>query len=204
MKVIFGSKHWLSLALLGSCALLNSCSSSPKTAAASSTEAPKEAVAAPLAPVSGKTAYWEMYTSARNWSKDAQPLEVQSKAIPGIENADGKAAMWTAMFASPVKSEARVFTYAIAAKKPDIYKGVTIGRACPGMAQARDRLPFQMREVAVDSDAAYKVAATEAGKWLKDHPGEDASLDPAQCCQVHRSHLGCFVGRQQKGLSVSG
>ena len=88
-------------------------------------------MAAPLAPVSGKTAYWEMYTSARNWSKDAQPLEVQSKEIPGIENADGKAAMWTAMFASPAKSEARVFTYAIAAKKPDIYKGVTIGRALP-------------------------------------------------------------------------
>ena len=23
-----------------------------------------------VAPISGKTAYWEMYTSARNWSKD--------------------------------------------------------------------------------------------------------------------------------------
>ena len=28
----------------------------------------------------------------------------------------------------------------------------------------------------MDSDGAYKVAATEAGKWLKEHPGEDVSL----------------------------
>jgi hypothetical protein len=176
MKVIFGSKHWFSVALLGSCTLLNSCSSAPKTAAASSTEAPKEAVAAVLTPVSGKTAYWEMYTSARNWSKDAQPLQVESKAIPGIANDGGKAAMWTAMFASPAKSEARVFTYAIVAKRPDIYKGVTIGRALPWNGPSRDMLPFQMRQVAVDSDAAYKTAAAEAAAWLKQHPGEDASL----------------------------
>ena len=79
--------------------------------------------------------------------------------------------MWTAIFASPRKSEARVFTYAIAAKKPDIYKGVTIGRAIalewpkPGHASVPDA-----RECPVDSEAAYKVAATEAGKWLKEHP----------------------------------
>ena len=37
MKVVFGSKQWFSVALLGCCALFDSCSSAPKTAAASST-----------------------------------------------------------------------------------------------------------------------------------------------------------------------
>ncbi|MGC2657808.1 MAG: hypothetical protein WA324_07505 [Bryobacteraceae bacterium] len=196
MRVSFGSKLLFSAALLGSCTLFNSCSPTPKAAEATSTEAAKPAV---VAPISGKTAYWEMYTSARNWSKDIIPLEVQSQSIPGISNEGGKAAMWTATFASPSKSEVRVFTYAIAAKKPDIYKGVAIGRGLPWNGPSRDMLPFQMGEVAVDSEAAYTAAEADAAAWLKQHPGEEVSLTLRNMAKYNVPTWVVLFGDNKKG-----
>ena len=70
-----------------------------------------------------------MYTRARSdWSKDFQPLALESAVIPGISNADGKAEMWIATFGSPSLKEARKFTWAAKANPPDIYKGVVIGK----------------------------------------------------------------------------
>lgn len=198
MSVISRSKGWFSTALLATCALLNSCSDAPKTAAANA-DAPKEAAPAVLAPVSAKTAYWEMYAAARKWSTDAETLEVQSKSIPGVANEGGKAAMWTATFASPSKSEERVFTYAIETKKPDIYKGVTIGEGEPWNGPSRSMLPFQMSEVATDSDAAYKTAETDAGKYLKEHPGETATFTLRSVAKYSVPTWAVLFGDEKKG-----
>ena len=46
----------------------------------------------------------------------------------------------------------------------------------PWAGPTRDEQPFQMSEVSVDSDAAYKSATTDAAKWLKDHPGKDLKI----------------------------
>lgn len=197
MRVINPRTSWLSAALLASCTLLlNSCSPAPKTAEATSTEAAAPAV---VAPVSGKTAYWEMYAAARNWSKDAMPLEVQSKEIPGVENDGGKAAMWTAMFASASKSEARVFTYAIESKKPDIYKGVIIGRPLTWNGPSRDMLPFQMSQVSVDSEGAYAAAEKDAGAWLKEHPGEHPSFTLRSIAKYNVPTWAVLFGDNKKG-----
>jgi len=197
MSVMSRSMGWFGAAILASCALLGSCSEAPKTAAASS-DAPKEA-APVLAPVSGKTAYWEMYAAARKWSTDAETLEVQSKSIPGIANESGKAGMWTATFASPSKSEERVFTYAIETKKPDIYKGVTIGEGEPWNGPSRNMLPFQMSEVAVDSDGAYKAAETDAAAWLKQHPGETPSFTLRSVAKYNVPTWAVLFGDEKKG-----
>jgi hypothetical protein len=162
---------------LAACALLflSACSSDTKTA--SSDEKPvAETPAAPVGPVSGKTAYWEMYTQAHKWAPDLMPLSLEAKEIPGIANEDGKAAMWTATFVSNDKKEMRVFTYAITAHPPDIYKGVTIGGPLPWNG-ARGVMPFSMSQVEVDSDAALKSARSEAGAWLKSHPEKNPTID---------------------------
>jgi hypothetical protein len=157
------------------CGLLvfSACSSGPTTAP-SAEKAESEAVA-PVAPVLGKAAYWAMYTEARKWATDLMPLNLEAKEIPGFTNEDGKAAMWNATFVSAAQKEMRVFTYAIAAHPPDIYKGVTIGKPLPWNG-ARDVAPFSMSQVQIDSDAALKSATAEAAVWLKQHPEKDPSI----------------------------
>jgi hypothetical protein len=157
--------------------LLSACSSDTKTAPSDSAAAPAAAAATvPAGPVTGKTAYWEMYTKARaEFAKDIVPISLDAKAIPGIANGDGTAAMWTAEFVSETQKERRTFTYAVAAHAPDIYKGVVIGKPLP-WSGSRDIAPFSMSSVPVDSDAAFKAASEDAGKWLKDHPLKNPTI----------------------------
>jgi hypothetical protein len=161
------------VAVLG-IAVLSGCGDTAKTTEAA-VDAAKTVSVTPV-PVSGKTAYWEMYTKAREWAKDLQPLALESDSVPGMSNGDGKAAMWVATFGSPSLKEARKFTYAVVAHQPDIYKGVTIGNPLPWSGPTRDVQPFQMSQVSVDSDAAFKSATADASAWLKKHPGKDVKL----------------------------
>jgi hypothetical protein len=153
---------------------LGACSSDTKTAPSDDKSA--AAAAAPAGPVSGKTAYWEMYTRARSdFAKDIMPISLEAKEIPGIANGDGTAAMWTAEFVSDSQKERRTFTYAVVAHPPDIYKGVTIGRPLP-WSGSRDIMPFSMGGVQVDSDAAFKSATADAATFLKAHPVKDPTV----------------------------
>jgi hypothetical protein len=154
---------------------LSACSSDTKTAPSED----KPAAAAPAAavgPVTGKTAYWEMYTKARSdFAKDIMPISLDAKEIPGIANGDGTAAMWTAEFVSDTQKERRTFTYSVTAHPPDIYKGVVIGKPLP-WSGSRDIMPFSMGSVQIDSDAALKAATDDAAKFLKEHPLKDPTI----------------------------
>jgi hypothetical protein len=161
--------------------LLNACSSDTKTATSEEKSA-AETKAAPAGPVSGKTAYWEMYTEARKWATDLMPLSLEAKEIPGMANEDGKAAMWTATFVSATQKEARVFTWAAVAHPPDIYKGVTIGKPMPWNG-SRAVMPFSMGAVQVDSDAAFKSASSDAAAWLKQHPEKNPTVELKELAQ---------------------
>ncbi len=163
------------VAVLG-IAVLSGCSDASKTATSDASVDAAKAVAVTPVPVSGKTAYWEMYTKARDWAKDLQPLALESDAIPGMSNGDGKAAMWVATFGSPSLKEARKFTWAAVAHPPDIYKGVIIGKPIPWSGPTHDVQPFRMSDVSVDSDAAFKSASSEASAWLKQHPGKEPKI----------------------------
>ena len=153
--------------------ILFSCSPANKASVAEKVEAAKEAEA-PAVPVTAKDAFWPMYTSARkNWSTDFVLLRLTSKKIPGFKNEGGKAALWEATFASPGRQEYRTYSYAIAACKPDIYKGVVVGRSMPWGGATRDVMPIQISEFNVDSDAAYKTAAADAAAWRAKHPDKE-------------------------------
>jgi hypothetical protein len=171
-------------ALVGGVLIL--CGCSKPAPAPEETAAPAEP-AAPTEPVSAKTALWPMYTSARNWTKDFVILKLTSKELQGYKNDAGKAAMWEATFASPSRQEYRVFTYAIAAQPPDIYKGVVVGRPMPWSGVTRDVMAIPLGDFNVDSDAAYKTAAADATAWLKKNPNKklaDFNLGNAYRFQV--------------------
>ncbi len=165
------------LAALFAALLLTSCSGGSKpTLASTKSEVPAASEQTASEPVSGKTAFWQMYKSAYAWSADLVPLSLESKTVPGMKNEAGKAAMWSATFGSPKRREARRFTYAVAAHGPDVIKGVTVGRALPWGGPSQNALPFDTSDLSLDSDAVYKAALADAAAWTKKHPGKDVSF----------------------------
>jgi hypothetical protein len=155
-------------------AFLTACSQAPQTPAPEAKKA--DEAKTPAAPVAAQTAFFEMYKPARAWAPDLLPLSLAGNEIPGIKNEDGKAAMWTAVFVSPSRREARTFFYAIADHGTNIHRGVEVGGAQTWTGTTPKSQPFQITEFAVNSDAAYKTAFGKAEGWLKKHPGMPASL----------------------------
>ncbi len=153
---------------------LSACSEAPQPAAKVETEAKKEPAKAPEA-VPAQLAFYEMYKPARTWATDLLALSVASGEVPNIKNEGGKAGLWTTVFVSPSRKEARSFTYAVA-DNGDIRKGVNVSNALPWSGATPTSKPFSNSEFVVDSDAAYKAALEKAEGWLKTHPNEKATF----------------------------
>ena len=137
-------------------ALSTACSSAPPAETAKA-----EKAAAPEAPVSGKTAFWEMYKLAYAWAPDVQVLWLRS----GGAAKDGAAPLWTAMFVSANKKSAHEFTYR-AISEENKRKGVDSGAEQAWSGPTPKGQPFPTGEMKIDSDAAYSTAAKELEKWL--------------------------------------
>lgn len=150
--------------------LLSSCSEAPPPSTKAETEAKKEA-AKPAGAVAARLAYFEMYKVARTWAPDLLTLNLKSGEVPNIKNEDGKAGLWTAVFVSPSKKEARTFSWAVADSGPDIHKGMNISDKQTWGGATPTSKAFVNGEFLVDSDAAYKTASDKAAGWLKTHPG---------------------------------
>ena len=165
MRTIF-LRAVVSIALL----FLTACSEPPKESSSGSST--------PSAPVTGKTAFWPMYTAAYKWSSGMVPIKLESKDPPGSKSEPGKAGTWTATFGSQGRREAVVLTYAITAQPPEIVKGVNVGHPFPWAGPTHEALAFQSSDLTVDSDAAYKTASTQPGAsaWLKKHPDKEVSF----------------------------
>ena len=85
-----------------------------------------------------------------------------------MKNADGKAGVWTAIFASPSLHAARTYVYSVADQLPTITKGVTAQGTDSWAGPTTAVETFQTSDFMIDSDAAYKTAAAKAADWLKD------------------------------------
>ena len=196
------SNRFNAAAVLVCVLFLTSCSQTPQASPKSEAEAAKPAV--PGGPVSGKTAFWEMYKSAHAWATDLVPLTLESKAVAGVKNESGKAAIWTATFGSPRKHEARTFTYAVAAQPPDIAKGVSVGRALPWSGPTQSALPFNTSDFSVDSDGAYQtaLAQAQAAEWVKRHPGKEPSLAMGNASRFDGPVWLVHWGDQKSGYAV--
>uniref|UniRef100_Q01TJ3 Lipoprotein n=1 Tax=Solibacter usitatus (strain Ellin6076) TaxID=234267 RepID=Q01TJ3_SOLUE len=155
--------------------VLSACSEGPKTIAKVETEAKKEPAKVPEA-ITAQRAFDETYKPARAWATDLLALSVTSGEVPDIKNEDGKAGLWTVIFVSPSRKEARSFTYAVVDSGEDIQKGVNVSNALRWDGATPTSKPFSNSEFAVDSDAAYKAALEKAAGWLKKHPNQKATF----------------------------
>jgi len=133
------------------------------------------ATGATVEPVAAKTAFWEMYKPARGWAADLMVLSLGSNEVPGVNSDAGKFGMWTAVFVSPGRQEARTFTYSVVANG-NTPKGVSAGAAQRWTGSTPQSQAFRVSDFAIDSDAAYRAALTKAGAWVKQHPDKKAAL----------------------------
>jgi hypothetical protein len=167
-------KHFLKTAAVFAAVLaMTACSDAPKTE--TKTEEAKKEPPAPTEPVPAKTAFYEMYRPARSWATDLQVLSLTSGEIEGFKNTDGKAAMWTVVFVSPSRNEARTVTYSIA-DHGTVQKGVTMAGAARWSGPAPKSQPFPTTDFQVNSDEAYKTALPKAASFLKQHPDKPVWL----------------------------
>jgi len=182
-------KAVLSLAVL----LLAACSEPPKT----ETEKPF-----PSSPVTGKTAFWELYKAAHSWAGDLQAFKLESKTAPNVKNEAGNAAIWVGTFGSTSRHQAIMITYATSANPPDIVRGINVGHPFPWQGASQDALPFQVTDHSTDSDAAYKTAAAKADAWIKKHPDKEVSFSLGNAARFGTPVWYVLWGDSKSGYSV--
>jgi hypothetical protein len=125
-----------------------------------SSEAPKNAVkkvAKPIVAVSGQTALFEMYKTARAWNGDATILRLENLDIPEAKPEPGKFGAWKATFASFEKQRKRDFTYSVAESSAGVHIGVFPGEESAYMANMQNR-NFSIANVKIDTMEALEVA----------------------------------------------
>jgi hypothetical protein len=180
--------------------MATACSETPKNTEPKM-EAKKEAPK-PLEPVSGKTAFYEMYKPARGWASDLLPLSLANSEVPGMKNEAGKAAMWTAVFVSPSRREARTFSYSVVDQGAAIHKGVTVGGAELWSGPTPKSGPFQTTEFVLDSDVAYETASKKAAAWLKNHPDKNVTFYLGKASRFPAPVWYVLWGNNKSGYSV--
>src|ERR1700694_2724755 len=138
--------------------LMAGCSSEPGKPAPLETPRPK----APEA-ITGSSAFFKCYISARLWAPDAQPYRAESYATANSKGRDGKAAEWRAGFASPSKHSTKSFTWS----NGDISHGVD-DTYSPTNSSTQI---FNVQFLKVDTDKAFAVAQQHGGdKLLEKEP----------------------------------
>ena len=180
--------------------LLAACSEAPRPAETKTEEAPKKEV--PAAPVTAKTAFFEMYKPARAWASDFLVLSMDSNEVPGITSEGGKYGIWTAVFVSPSRHEARTFTYSVVDSGTAIHKGVDVSPAQSWSGATATSAPVQSMDFAVDSDAAYQTAYAKAASWVKQHPDKQVAFTLGNASRFPTPVWYILWGTKSSGYSV--
>ncbi len=183
---------------------LTACSETPKPAATETKAAAekKKEPSKPPEPVAAQTAFYEMYKPARAWAADLLPLSLTSGEVASMKNEGGKAALWTAVFVSPGRREARTFYYSVVSEGETISKGVTVAGAQTWSGATPRSRPFQTTEFVVNSDAAYATALAKAAAWVKRHPDKKAALALGSTSRFPRPVWLVMWGTTKSGYAV--
>jgi hypothetical protein len=144
--------------------ILAACSEAPKTAQ-------KKEPAPPPEPVTGRDAFFKMFSAARGWSPDIQPISLVSIRLDGVKSVPGMAAAWQASFLSPSKGKKRTWTFSVIEAEGNLHKGTFAGidetYSPTGQAQ-----PWIVAALKTDSDEVYKTALEKGAEFDKKNPGK--------------------------------
>src|SRR4030081_3836747 len=99
-------KSRLVFTIVSAALMFAACSEAPQKVVEKKPEPPPE-------PITGSTAFFRMYTAARAWAVDLEPLRLTSINLPEVQKVPGKAAAWQVTFVSPQKHTSRSYTYSV-------------------------------------------------------------------------------------------
>lgn len=131
---------------------LVACSESPKQSVA------KKELEKPLDPLTGRQAFQQMFPMARGWSRDAQPLIMQSYNLQQVKTEKGKAGAWQATFVSTSLGRARPYSWSAVEAEGNLHKGVFQGLEQAWSGPTGQETPFDVAAIRIDSDQAYDAA----------------------------------------------
>jgi hypothetical protein len=158
MKMKMKMKKLFFAILAAGLILMAGCSSEPSKPAASETPKPK----APEA-ITGSSALYKCYISARGWAPDAQPFRAESRTTADSKGRDGKAGEWRVGFASPSQHSTKFYTWA----NDDISHGVD-DTYSPTNSSTQ---VFNIQFLKSDTDKAFAAAQQHGGdKLLEQEP----------------------------------
>jgi|SRR5271165_648360 len=140
--------------------LLCSCSGSPPV------KEPSKVAEAPPEPITGRHAFQQMYPQVRTWAIDALPVQLESINLPQVKGANGTAGAWQATFYSAASGRAKTYTWSAIDSPGNLHQGVFGGPD----ESARAPKTFLLAAIRVDSDEAYKVAASKSADYIKKNP----------------------------------
>ena len=158
-------RTWAGTALI---ALLTACSSdAPKPAAKKAEEKPE--------PITGRSAFYKMYPSARQWAADCKVIQLTSIQLTGVTAEPGKAGAWRAVFTSDSKGMAKTFLWSAVDAEGGFRKGSWGGAEESFRGKIGQAVPFYPQALQHDSDEAYKEAITKEDAYLK--KGEKSEIN---------------------------
>lgn len=139
--------------------LIVGCSETKQAAKPKESEKPAE-------PVTGQTAFWKMYMTARGWSPDVQAVTLRNMPVEGIKAEPGKAGAWEAIFVSQAKGQSRTYTYSVVEVGPTLHKDVFPQVAEPWGGPTGQQKPWVPVAFKVDSDKAYQAALEQSKEYV--------------------------------------
>lgn len=159
----------------------------------------------PAEAVTGRYAFYQMYTAARAWSADIEPLKLNSIHLQQVKADPGEAAAWQVTFVSPRMQRARTYTYSVIEAEGNLHKGVFAGLEENWTPRANAKT-FNIQALKSDSDEAYKAAKPKAAAYEKKQPGKPINflleLNPRFTNPVWRVIWGESIGTSNFSVFV--
>ena len=161
------------LAMILALAVLAGCSGGNQQKGAE--EGQSSTPAKPATPASesetGRTAFQKLYVAAHGWAPDARPFRVQSISTADATGADGKSAIWRALFASDVRRSIKPYQWSGSSAPDAPSRGISPGTEDTYNPSNSNTQVFDIAFLKVDSDKAFEVAQKHGGdKILKKEP----------------------------------
>lgn len=125
----------------------------------------------PLEALTGRSALYRMFNTARGWSPDIQIMRMHSIDMREVKTERGKAPAWEATFVSRGSSRARTYTYSVVESEGNLHKGVFAGLEEGWSGPRGSSKPFPIIAVKTDTDQVYQTALKKAADYEKKHPG---------------------------------
>jgi hypothetical protein len=146
--------------VLALAALMSACSSQPSGKPAS------QAAAKPPEYLAARSAFQQLFVSARSWAGDVRPFQLQSQFTPDAPTNQGQAGLWRGSFASPAKRSMKLFVWSGLSGPDAPDRGVSFSPEDSWNPSNPSTVVFDPAFLKVDSDKAYDVAQQHGGEKL--------------------------------------